>query len=216
MSEIRDLIERLVNAGVDPIDAAEMVTQAIAFGMSNAPGKRSAAAIRQERYRRNKASQVTVSDATKEFSPAPLSENPPQKEKTPKGVKKKNGSRLPEDFKPDIEWAISRGLSRQDAEGQAERFANYWRAKPGAAGVKLDWDATWRNWVLSHAERVGVSAPQQVDERDKWPKRLVYARKHAAWSSKDWGAMPGQPGCRAPPELLLSSDGQGWTEFAGA
>jgi hypothetical protein len=28
-----------------------------------------------------------------------------------------------------------------------ERFADYWRAKPGADGRKLDWLATWRNWV---------------------------------------------------------------------
>ncbi|WP_234843546.1 DNA replication protein [Sinorhizobium meliloti] len=62
MSEIRALIEQLVAAGVDPIEAAEIVTRAALHGAANAPKQRSAGAIRQERYRRNKASQVTVSD----------------------------------------------------------------------------------------------------------------------------------------------------------
>ena len=26
-------------------------------------------------------------------------------------------------------------------------FGDYWRAQPGQKGVKLDWDATWRNWM---------------------------------------------------------------------
>lgn len=28
-----------------------------------------------------------------------------------------------------------------------ETFRDYWRAKAGKEGVKLDWEATWRNWV---------------------------------------------------------------------
>ena len=29
----------------------------------------------------------------------------------------------------------------------ADRFGDYWRGVSGAKGVKLDWLATWRNWV---------------------------------------------------------------------
>lgn len=28
-----------------------------------------------------------------------------------------------------------------------DRFRDHWAAKPGKDGVKLDWLATWRNWV---------------------------------------------------------------------
>lgn len=28
-----------------------------------------------------------------------------------------------------------------------DRFRDHWTAKPGKDGVKLDWLATWRNWV---------------------------------------------------------------------
>ncbi|RVQ31255.1 DNA replication protein, partial [Sinorhizobium meliloti] len=53
MSEIRALIEQLIAAGVDPIEAAEVVARAAIHGAANAPKQRSAGAIRQERYRRN-------------------------------------------------------------------------------------------------------------------------------------------------------------------
>lgn len=39
-----------------------------------------------------------------------------------------------------------------------ETFADYWTAQPGQKGVKLDWLATWRNWLRREAEK---SAPKQ-------------------------------------------------------
>jgi hypothetical protein len=39
----------------------------------------------------------------------------------------------------------------------ADGFRDYWIAQPGAKGVKLDWDATWRNWVRN----------QTIDEKVK-------------------------------------------------
>lgn len=53
MSEVRDLIQQLVDSGVDPIDAAEVITRAVILGAASAPKAKSAGAVRQERYRRN-------------------------------------------------------------------------------------------------------------------------------------------------------------------
>ncbi len=36
-----------------------------------------------------------------------------------------------------------------DPESTWKRFHDYWSAAPGKGGVKLDWLATWRNWVRS-------------------------------------------------------------------
>lgn len=78
MSEIRDLINQLISAGVDPAEAAEVVARAAIAGASNAPKTRSAGAIRQERYRRNKASQVTECDSGDDLSsPEGSSPTPP-------------------------------------------------------------------------------------------------------------------------------------------
>ncbi len=61
----------------------------------------------------------------------------------------KKGSRLPQDWfltKPMGEWA-SQERPDIDVRQVAEQFKDYWIAQPGQKGVKLDWDATWRNWV---------------------------------------------------------------------
>jgi len=47
------------------------------------------------------------------------------------------GSRLPPDWTPEGDY---------DRE-ELERFRDYWIAKAGKDGVKLDWQATWRNWL---------------------------------------------------------------------
>lgn len=75
---------------------------------------------------------------------------PPSK-KTPGG----RGSRLPDD------WRLSEEsfLFAQNAIGPARtseeflKFCDFWRGKPGQSGTKLDWPATWRNWVRSSVER---------------------------------------------------------------
>ena len=61
----------------------------------------------------------------------------------------KRGSRLTQDWfltKALGEWA-SQERPDIDVRLVAEQFKDYWIAQPGQKGVKLDWDATWRNWV---------------------------------------------------------------------
>lgn len=52
---------------------------------------------------------------------------------------------LPED------WAVFCQTERPDLDpgGTFLRFSDFWRAKAGKDGRKLDWFATWRNWVRS-------------------------------------------------------------------
>lgn len=61
------------------------------------------------------------------------------------------GTRIPEPFTVDEamkDWAIERGMQPQWVMAQTERFVNYWLAAAGQKGVKTDWRATWRNWLL--------------------------------------------------------------------
>ncbi|MBO9555566.1 hypothetical protein [Cellulomonas sp.] len=65
------------------------------------------------------------------------------------------GTRVPEPFPitPDmVEWARTEtpGI---DHRAVTERFVDYWRGVPGSKGVKLDWPATWRNWLRREHER---------------------------------------------------------------
>lgn len=67
---------------------------------------------------------------------------------TPKDSKR--GSRLPADWSLPDEWRSwsQINFSPDDAAItlEADRFKDYWIARPGQAGCKLDWQATWRNW----------------------------------------------------------------------
>lgn len=60
------------------------------------------------------------------------------------------GTRLSEDWKPqDEDWteAIQRLGGADGARFELVKFRDHWKAAPGQKGVKLDWDATFRNWI---------------------------------------------------------------------
>lgn len=64
--------------------------------------------------------------------------------------KAKRGTRLPENWSlPDewLTWALSEGWPESVVRLEAEKFRDFWVSKAGAGGVKLDWQATWRNWM---------------------------------------------------------------------
>lgn len=58
-------------------------------------------------------------------------------------------SRLANNWEIPSEWAEWAKDARPDLDptSTAEQFRDYWCAKPGKDGLKLDWLATWRNWV---------------------------------------------------------------------
>ena len=66
------------------------------------------------------------------------------------------GTRLPPDWNPSEilkAWAIKE-RSDLDLLQTVAKFKDHWVAAPGSKGVKLDWEATFRNWV--RAERPGA------------------------------------------------------------
>ncbi|WP_375634884.1 DUF1376 domain-containing protein [Bartonella sp. MM100QHHN] len=71
-------------------------------------------------------------------------ENVPEKAKRSKANR---GCRLPEDFEPDYDFAIEEGLPPERVKVEIAKFRDYWRSKAGANATKIDWQATWRNWV---------------------------------------------------------------------
>jgi hypothetical protein len=58
-------------------------------------------------------------------------------------------SRLDKEWVLPVDWAAWARAERPDldVDDVAARFKDYWVAKPGKDGCKLDWLATWRNWV---------------------------------------------------------------------
>jgi len=93
-------------------------------------------------------------------TPKPAPRAPPKKElelepeRTGRGSRERapthdeQGCRLPEHFEPDISEALERGFTADEGRVEAEAFCNYWRSRPGAAGRRINWPATWRNWLI--------------------------------------------------------------------
>jgi hypothetical protein len=110
------------------------------------------------------------------------------------GAEAKRGSRLPDGWMPSpgVASAIREECPGVDLTKEHRKFADYWKGVPGARGVKLDWDATWRNWMRNACERAAKINPYQmrVDLDAQWrdflnespPPRLgtgvIYCQKH--------------------------------------
>jgi hypothetical protein len=74
-------------------------------------------------------------------------------------------TRLPPDWLPSellTAWTLKERPDL-DPTNVAAKFRDYWTAKPGRAGTKLDWDATFRNWVREERSARAQPAKIKVD-----------------------------------------------------
>jgi len=96
---------------------------------------------------REKKKQVSNSDETLQERPSNAIDTEADTDK--KQNKKKLGSRLAQDWVLLKTWGEWAQQERPDLDVRkvADQFKDYWIAQPGQKGVKLDWEATWRNWV---------------------------------------------------------------------
>lgn len=101
--------------------------------------------------------------------PIPLIPDPPSLPRPDR----KLGTRLPDDFAVTAEMVawFREHCPHVDGKRETEKFCDYWRAKPGKDGRKLDWVGTWRNWMRTAEERYGPrvrgspSLPSTTDSR---------------------------------------------------
>jgi len=92
-----------------------------------------------------------VDEAPPNHKPITINQEPKDKKEN------KRGSRLSPDFLFTGDWLAFCKQERPDLEPVQtfEKFKDYWIAQAGQKGVKLDWFATWRNWVRN------TNAPKQ-------------------------------------------------------
>ena len=103
---------------------------------------------------------------TQSDSNAPITHNTlPKTQDTSVGAvaPAKKASRMTEDWQlPRAwgEWAVAEhNLSADTVRLEASKFRDYWLAKAGKDGAKLDWSATWRNWVRNSLEFSSAAKP---------------------------------------------------------
>lgn len=52
----------------------------------------------------------------------------------------------------DRAYAAGKGLTPPEIDGQEDAFRDFWLARGGEKGRKLDWAATWRTWIRRNLE----------------------------------------------------------------
>lgn len=147
-----------------------------------------AKASAEEKWRRAKAGKpqsdgnanayANASDSHSERSamamlPLTTNHKPEEKKNLTVLPKARNGTRLPDDFEPDASCEAvveEMRLTRQQSQQAFDNFRDYWRAKPGAAGCKLDWQATFRIWLRK--ENFNGQSPARGSRTidDEWRK----------------------------------------------
>jgi len=95
-----------------------------------------------------------------------------EEKKEPKGSSEKKASRLPEEWalpKAWGEWAVKEGMDAATVRREADKFRDYWHSISVAKGRKLDWQATWRNWVRKALDdRKPLRRSQSDAEAQTW------------------------------------------------
>lgn len=118
--------------------------------------------------------------------PIPSRPDPTLKEKSGGArtrAPRKRGSRLPEDFTVTADMVAWARQNAPDVDGrrETEKFCNYWWSKTGKDATKLDWERTWRNWMLR--------AQEQAEERRSRTAKPTTDDKIAAFLAKDYGFL---------------------------
>lgn len=75
---------------------------------------------------------------------------------------RKRATRIPDDFAVTpsmLSWA-SKNAPHTNVDRATAKFVDYWTAASGAKASKLDWVATWRNWMREEEERSPRSPKQ--------------------------------------------------------
>lgn len=164
-----------------------------------------------QRKQQNRHADALLTDANKEKE-IDKKEKTIKKESRSRADRADRATRIPDDWKltPEMgNYGRSRGLSHREVINEAEKFIRYWKAKGGERGRKVDWKATWENWCISSAERLG-RVPRDVDgvdptspekfDRKTWETIATLYESTSNWQ-RSWGPEPG-PNCKMPPDLM--------------
>ena len=125
---------------------------------------------------------------------ADATDSNPESQKFPqKPAVRSMGTRLAEDRLPAL-WEAhavnAERMTSEEARREWDRFHDYWVAQPGVKGRKVDWFATWRNWLRNSKSR--DSPPQlPVAFPDRNQKRRDDTLAFAKFLRGTHGPAPG-------------------------
>jgi uncharacterized protein YdaU (DUF1376 family) len=176
----KKIIEALIDLGKIGVDGGSIINRrALTETEISQKNSEKQSEIARSRWSKN----PEKSNEIKESSDAMAQPRQCQPEPEPEPYKKeeakassKKGSRLPRDWSLPQEWAdwsLAQGMDELSSRREADRFRDYWVSAPGQRGVKLDWQAVWRNWVrkwIDERDRRGYNSPPRPRIRARLPE----------------------------------------------
>ena len=109
---------------------------------------------RETKRRENSTNRArTVNEPPPNHEPVTMNQEPFV---APKALR---AARLPTNFEPTPEPEAEAGIDRRL---ELAKFHDFWAAKGGKDGCKLDWQATWRNWSRNARRPIGSQPSQTV------------------------------------------------------
>lgn len=125
-----------------------------------------------------------------EPAPAPEPTTKPKPKPAKPTTAAKRGERLTAEEPPPewLDWAREAGHRAPEREWLV--FRDYWIAQPGQKGIKLDWFATWRNWIRRdlgggtapprRSRRAGMAEPSPAEAFRRTPEEIEEIEKAIA------------------------------------
>jgi hypothetical protein len=214
MSNIGELVERLVSQGIPVGEASEIIALAVAAGAATYPHRQSSAAARQKRYRERKEGVTKRNESVTPLLDDEASQSVTNRNESVTRYdsslsksnkidrKRERATQLQDGWRPsDAAWlAAVEKIGDHAAETELVKFRNH-AADKGRTSKR--WDAAWANWVGKAVDfgaakpRAGPVAVATVD----LDAVVKFFAKTGVWS-RGAGPEPSQLGCQAPPELF--------------
>lgn len=205
-----------MECGLSVGEASSIIAEAVAAGVATVAYRRSPGALRTEKWRVNNRHKTSQCDAQANEPETVTNRHKPSQsvtsDNTPlsssKEDNRKRGARLPQSWSPsEIDRTFAKQLGWSDAQidSEADNFRDYWIARPGSGGTKLDWPATWRKWARSSKTKPAnpVAGPQPASGPVDWDTVCRLWKKNRFWSKHAPGSDPDSPACQCPPEILV-------------
>jgi hypothetical protein len=160
-SEVREIMDELNNLGGMTSAHMVLITELVAVCLSAASHQPLSGAERTRRWR-DKEKKVFSDDVTSHVTETAVNNNNITLNPGEGGVggepavtRASRGTRLPDDWNPSENlWSWGKEkLIEADLRFETAAFKDFWAAKPGQAGTKLDWDKTWKTWMREAVRR---------------------------------------------------------------
>ncbi|WP_208442416.1 DUF1376 domain-containing protein [Bartonella raoultii] len=103
--------------------------------------------------------------------------------KKPKRSKANRDCHLPNDFEPNLQYAIDKGLTHDEALLEFERFKLHWQDNPNRNAKKSDWQKAWYQWITNPKYGLLAQKKEKLEREKQYAKQSnQHTEQQRGWS----------------------------------